>query len=98
MKKGLGYRGVPLDQTYPTETVDLVSGTAFYMTSDGLIDQIGGEKRRSFGKRRLQGVLLEHAESSMADQAKAVMRVFLDFQGAEARRDDITLMGFKPMA
>lgn len=97
-KPGLGYRHCQMTQTFTNHPIEIDDSRSFYMTSDGMIDQIGGEKRRSFGKRRLQAALLENADLPLADQARAVQDAFSSFQGSEPRRDDVTLMGFKPRA
>ena len=65
-KGGLGYRGIPRNADFTNRDVALAPGRAFYMTSDGLIDQIGGPKRRSFGKRRFRDLLARIAAEPMA--------------------------------
>jgi len=66
------------------------------MTSDGLIDQIGGPKRRSFGKRRLRDLILKYRDQPMARQKESIYGDFADYQGAETRRDDLSMIAFKP--
>jgi hypothetical protein len=56
-KSGIGYRRVPGDQTFTDHVVDRLEGRTFYMSSDGLIDQVGGEKGRMFGKKRFVTLL-----------------------------------------
>jgi PAS domain S-box-containing protein len=94
VKKGLGYRGVPLEQAYPGETVELRPGVGFYMTSDGLIDQIGGPKRRSFGKRRFRDLIVSVQELPLAEQRDRIVETLRTFQGDEERRDDVSVIGF----
>ena len=52
-KSGIGYRRVPPDQAFTNHEVALENGDTFYMTTDGLTDQIGGEKRRAPRRRRV---------------------------------------------
>lgn len=52
-KPASGYRGIANNQTFTTQIVPIESGSD-YMTSDGLIDQVGGERRPIFGKNRLK--------------------------------------------
>jgi len=64
------------------------------MTTDGYIDQIGGERRRSFKKKRLKELLLAIVSLSFADQQIRLYKCFGDYQGEESRRDDISVLGF----
>ena len=65
------------------------------MTSDGLIDQVGGEKRRMFGKKRFKSLLLDIQNKTMAEQKEIIYQALLDYQGDERRRDDVSVAGFK---
>jgi len=94
-KSGIGYRAVPLDQAFTNHEVPIVRDDVFYMTSDGLIDQIGGEKRRSFGKRRFGDLIASIADLPLADQKARIVAAFADYQGSENRRDDVSVIGFK---
>ncbi|MBF0195428.1 MAG: transporter substrate-binding domain-containing protein [Magnetococcales bacterium] len=93
-KKGTGYRGIPKGQIYNEETVQLRSGQRFYMTSDGIIDQVGGEKRRGFGKRKFKSLLLESHDLTFAEQKNILLQALKDHQGKESRRDDVSIIGF----
>lgn len=97
-KKGVGYRGVPYDQVYKNTTIDIKPGHRFYMTTDGLIDQIGGARRRSFGKRRFRDLLKQTEGLSFADQQTALADRFAAYQGDEPRRDDVCVIGFTPLS
>ncbi|PCI39417.1 MAG: hypothetical protein COB46_08870 [Rhodospirillaceae bacterium] len=94
-KAGMGYRGIPYDQGYDENTVSLKMGQTFYMTTDGLVDQVGGERKRMYGKRRLKKLLLEIEQQSMNEQKKSVYRALLDYQDLEKRRDDVSIIGFR---
>ena len=95
-KSGQGYRGIPRDVSFTNHTVDLTPDALCYMTSDGLIDQIGGEKSRSFGKRRFKDLLTSIRELPMAGQKDRIQQALLDWQGDQRRRDDVSVLGFKP--
>jgi len=94
-KSGIGYRGIPHDQSFTCKSVEIGMQRSFFMSSDGLIDQIGGEKRRGFGKKRLKEILHRLHTKPMTD-IKEYISVTLDiYQGEEVRRDDVTVMGFR---
>jgi serine phosphatase RsbU (regulator of sigma subunit) len=94
-KRGIGYRRVPFDQTYSETHVAVASGMPFYMTSDGLIDQIGGERHRAFGLARFLDLLNRHQDQPMADQKNLIITALSEYQGQEIRRDDVLVLGFR---
>lgn len=75
---------------------DRADGDVFCMTTDGLTDQIGGEKRRAFGKRRFCEAVVESAGRPMAEQRQRVFDALLAYQGDQPRRDDVSVLGFRP--
>jgi PAS domain S-box-containing protein len=97
-RKGLGYRRYPQEVTFTDLTFPLDAKDAFYLTTDGLIDQIGGPRGRSFGKRRFQTLLKRNQGEPMQKQAESLRRAFKKFQGEQLRRDDLTVLGFVPLA
>ncbi|MCB2101301.1 MAG: transporter substrate-binding domain-containing protein [Rhodobacterales bacterium] len=94
-KAGLGYRRVPRDQVYDEQRIPLRPGLAFYMTSDGIIDQVGGERRRMFGKKRFRALLESIHDRPMAEQEAAILEAFEAYMGDESRRDDVCVIGFR---
>lgn len=91
---GVGFVHVPLEQEYRNHEVALDSVRAVYLATDGLGDQIGGDKRLPFGRSRLRTWLKEHAGLPFSDQEQALRREFLAYKGANAQRDDVTVLGF----
>ncbi len=64
------------------------------MSSDGIFDQIGGPKRRGFGKKRFTKLLGTIQHLPMAEQGDAIYQQPVDYQGEEKRRDDVSAIGF----
>ena len=95
-KSGVGYRHVGMDQKFTNQSIRIHPGMSFYMTTDGMVDQIGGNKRRAFGKRRIKELLAARASRPMAEQRDHMLAAFDAYQGGELRRDDVTLFGFVP--
>jgi serine phosphatase RsbU (regulator of sigma subunit) len=94
-KRGIGYRRVPFDQAYVETDLPVVPGMRFYMASDGIIDQIGGERHRAFGLARLLTLLDRDRDQPMADQKDLLIAALSDYQGQEIRRDDVLVLGFR---
>lgn len=92
---GLGYVRSPDDFTFTDHELELCSGMRFYLTTDGIIDQVGGEKRFPFGKRRLMRFIEKNMDTPIFGQGEAIEKELIDYQGNEARRDDITVLGFE---
>jgi len=94
-KSGMGYRGIPFDQQFESQEIKVQKNMTILLTSDGYIDQIGGERKRMFGKRRLRELLLSIQDKPMSEQKEIILKTILDYQGDEKRRDDISVVGFK---
>lgn len=94
-KVGIGYRRTDIACVFDSHILPIGADASYYMTSDGLIDQIGGDKRRSFGKRRLKTLILDYSKMKMAHQGVHIHRAFEEYQHDEVRRDDISLVGFR---
>ena len=43
-----------MDYAWENQTLSLKPGSRVYITTDGIIDQIGGPKQIAFGKKRLK--------------------------------------------
>jgi len=95
-RQGLGYRRFPREAAFTDLRIPLDGADAFYLTTDGLIDQIGGSEGRSFGKRRFRELLEHNQGAPMQEQSVFLRQKFNEFQGKEKRRDDITVLGFVP--
>ncbi len=93
-KKGLGYRGIPYNQKFTNHPVQTKSLHTYYMTTDGIIDQVGGSKRRSYGKKRFKKMLLEMESIPMKQRVNHIRKAFMTYQGQQIRRDDVSVLGF----
>ncbi|MFP4160808.1 MAG: SpoIIE family protein phosphatase [Ectothiorhodospira sp.] len=94
-RHGVGYRDTPLDTRWRNHRQPCLPGERLYLASDGVIDQIGGEKRIAFGKKRLGQCLRETRHLDMEAQEQAFCETFSTYQGPEPTRDDITLIGLE---
>jgi PAS domain S-box-containing protein len=95
-RAGIGFRRCPADMRFNNVTVDLVEGDTFYMTTDGLIEQIGATQGHSFGRKRFVEVLTQCNGRTLKEQQRALMGALGRHQGQERRRDDVTVLGFVP--
>ena len=92
-KKSLGYdiKQHPLNfKVFECELNQ--QSSSFFVFSDGVTDQVGGEKKLMYGKKRVL-----HQIREAVDVKTAVSNIVADverYQGLNKRRDDLTLFGF----
>lgn len=91
----IGYKSSKPDASFKNNEISIEPGTNFYMTTDGLKDQVGGDKRLPFGKTRLLNLLQSVQGMPLAEQKAAILQAFESYSQGEIRRDDITLFGFR---
>lgn len=77
-------------------TVPHCPGQKFYVASDGLYDQIGGEEEHSFGYHPVRDIILEHHAQPMSEIAKKLWQAFELHKGENTMRDDVELIAFMP--
>lgn len=94
-RDGVGYATTSMQARWDDHEVTLPVGAQVYFYTDGIVDQLGGRKRLAFGKRRLQQVILDHRHLTMPEQRLAIHEALQAWQGAEARKDDVSAMGFR---
>lgn len=94
-RQGIGYVDTPIKYTWNNKPLAIPTGSLLYLSTDGMIDQIGGPKHIAWGKKRLMNVLLEHHQHPLSAQKQHVLQHFYTYQGSQRRRDDISIVGFK---
>jgi anti-sigma regulatory factor (Ser/Thr protein kinase) len=70
----------------------------FYCTTDGYLDQNGGEKDFPFGKKRFSNIIKEYHQETMADQQTIFFNTMMEYESMvedNDRNDDMTLIGFE---
>jgi serine phosphatase RsbU (regulator of sigma subunit) len=94
-RMGVGYVDTAMDFAWENRTVPTRSGTLVFVTTDGLIDQIGGPREIAFGKRRMREAICARRHASAAQIGEAVLDAHRAWQGAQRRRDDLTFFCFR---
>ena len=90
----VGYKKCAMDYRYTDYTVDIEEGMQFYITTDGYLDQNGGEKGFPFGKKKFKKIIEAHHQESMHDQEKVFMTELAKYADGVERNDDVALIGF----
>jgi len=94
-RQSIGYKKSDANYEFTDHTIDVSQPTQIYLSTDGYIDQNGGEKGFSFGKRRFTKLLLENANESFADQQELLLYELQNYQKDNQRNDDVTIVGIK---
>lgn len=97
-RMSLGYLDSPEDYRFTAQTMPFGKGSAFYLFTDGVTDQVGSEIRQLFGRKRLQAVLSEVADRPLNEQMDQLFEHLARWRGDERRRDDMTFLAFRPLA
>ncbi|OEZ63662.1 SpoIIE family protein phosphatase [Duganella sp. HH105] len=95
-RMGVGYVDTPLDYAWTNKTITIPERSLLFLTTDGLIDQIGGPKEIAYGKRRMRDVMLAQRGAGARDVSDAMLADYQAWQGEQPRRDDLTFFCFRP--
>lgn len=95
-RMSLGYLDSPEDYRFTAREMPFRKGSAFYLFTDGVTDQVGSEVRQLFGRKRLQQVLTEVADRPLNEQMDVLFQRLAQWRGDERRRDDMTFLAFRP--
>lgn len=95
-KHGIGYSDTPPDAEWTTQRFEIQGGRHLLgITTDGVIDQVGGPKSIAHGKRRLVQFLSDHREKDSQTVCNMFSSHFQEWQGTQRRRDDVSLFLFE---
>ena len=90
-RMGVGYIDSLADHAWTLHSVALPPGSLLFVSTDGIIDQIGGPRKIAFGKRRALDLIVENRAQSLPVVCDVLRNALTDWQGTQARRDDVTL-------
>ena len=82
-------------RNFTCRTLDLEAGTVFYLVTDGILDQSGGERGLPFGRAGFEKWLRTHSGLALETQEKSLAAVLEGYRGSYAQRDDITILAFR---
>jgi serine phosphatase RsbU (regulator of sigma subunit) len=88
---GVGYVDSLADYAWPLHAVALPEDSLLFVSTDGLTDQIGGARKIAFGKRRSLDLILANRALTPSAICSRLTDALTEWQGAQSRRDDVTL-------
>jgi serine phosphatase RsbU (regulator of sigma subunit) len=80
---------------YTKHTFDFNQGDFFYIFSDGIIDQFGGDKGKKFLTKRFKQLLFEINPLSMREQKEIIKKTMDEWKGEYEQVDDVLVMGIR---
>lgn len=86
------------EKKFTTHTVLYQAGDWFYLFSDGFGDQFGGADGKKFTRVKLRNLLLEKSQLPARMQQQYLEKAFDEWRGNHEQVDDVTVIGFQPMA
>lgn len=92
--KSLGYRRSKPDLSFSNNEWLLEAGDVLYLTSDGFIDQNGGDRDYPFGRKRFIDTLSGLSGQNLSQQRDGLIAAWQSYMGEEMQRDDVTVFGF----
>ena len=94
-KAMLGYDVNAKLPDFKTYDID-IDTNSFVIATDGFITQVGSAEKRVFGSRRFAEALDHVQGNDPSKLARFLAKTLKDWQGSEERRDDVTVLAFKP--
>ena len=94
----VGYKKCDMNYEYKEVILEVEDGMKFYCTTDGYLDQNGGEKDFPFGKKRFSNIIKNNYKEPMAEQQTIFMLEMSEYENViknNDRNDDMTLIGFE---
>ncbi|WP_283148060.1 SpoIIE family protein phosphatase [Silvimonas soli] len=91
-RAGVGYVDSNADHQWTNRVLPLTPNTLLFVTTDGLVDQIGGRKQIAFGKRRIRDAIVARRHQSTTQITDDLLIELANWQVDETRRDDLTCL------
>jgi len=94
----VGYKKCDPNYQYKETIIEVEEGMKFYCTTDGYLDQNGGEKDFPFGKKRFGNIIKKHHTEPMAELQTIFQLEMMEYEGAienNDRNDDMTVIAFE---
>ena len=94
----VGYNKCDINYKYTEHIISVSEGMKFYLTTDGYIDQNGGEKDFPFGKKRFKRLIESNYNLPMQKQKEIFIEEIEKWEKMQKnneRNDDMTIVAFE---
>ncbi|MFW5983279.1 MAG: PP2C family protein-serine/threonine phosphatase, partial [bacterium] len=93
-RKTIGYSKTD-NHDFTVNELSSKANNVYYLTTDGYLDQNGGDKNHCFGKKRFYSLIEEYYSKPLQEQKKFFVEALNEYMQDKAQRDDVTVIGFK---
>ncbi len=83
------------ENIFTAHRITLQEGDMIYITTDGYLDQFGGEKNKKFKRKRFMKLLKDIYDLPVSDQKLIVQETFEAWKGDNFQVDDVLVFGLK---
>ncbi len=80
---------------FTNQKIKISEGDAFYLMSDGFVDQFGGPKNKKFLSKRMAELIEKNHKYSMQAQSFIYEKSFAEWKGDNDQVDDVSMLGIK---
>ncbi|MEA3554480.1 MAG: SpoIIE family protein phosphatase [Campylobacterota bacterium] len=94
----VGYKKCDMEYKYKETILEVKEGMKFYCTTDGYLDQNGGEKDFPFSKKRFGNIVKENHTKPMSEQKDIFIDQMDKYESMienNDRNDDMTVIVFE---
>ena len=94
-RKAIG--GIPhknkVEKDFTNYVIDIKKDDKIFFFSDGLPDQIGGERKKKYQAKRMRELIIDNSNFTMSDYSDKFVNDFEEYQGENKQIDDVLLIG-----
>jgi DNA-binding response OmpR family regulator len=94
-RHSIGYKKSDTNYQFTDHQIDINENCCIYITTDGYLDQNGGNKGFPYGKIKFKQLLENHYQKSFTVQQDILLESIYQYQGAYENTDDMTVIGIK---
>ena len=89
------FRRLSKNLAFENNEIKLEGEAAYYMVTDGFVDQFGTKDKEKYGKKRLMELLVNTSDQPMAEQRKEIIKDMASWMGPTQQTDDLSMVGFR---
>ncbi len=82
-----------MDRNFTTKAIQMEKGDSLFISTDGYIDQFGGEKGKKFMSKRFKKLLFEMPYNQSDASVKLLDDQFVNWRGTHEQIDDVLIIG-----
>ena len=94
-KKSIGGEQLEEERVFENHIIPMKPGDAFYLYTDGFVDQFGGPEEKRFSTKRFRDLILRTQHESMSTQRAMLNMEWKEWKDDREQLDDVTVFGMR---